>query len=170
MQIRELPAVVARVLSRRLSRLCDTLEHLTHGLRESVADAIGENLGGVVRDVVLHVLDTLMNVVTHSPAAARWNEPVIDEYDMWFERDDGEPYKPVQPSSQRMKNALAVGLQTVSWWMHRQTGLLTNCVTALVAGAAAFVAPTFAVTVLSVIGAIEQLGLFADSIRFLGPR
>ena len=46
-----------KLLARRLDQLCSTLESLSERLRQTIANAISETLGGITRDVALRVLD-----------------------------------------------------------------------------------------------------------------
>ena len=42
------------MLARRLEELCSTLENLAARLHGTIANAIGETIGGIVRDTALH--------------------------------------------------------------------------------------------------------------------
>ena len=46
-----------KMLARRLDQLCTTLEGLGSRLRGTIANALGETFGGIVRDAALRVLD-----------------------------------------------------------------------------------------------------------------
>ncbi len=61
-----------RILARRLDQLCMTLEGLGARLRGTIANAIGETIGGFVRDSALRLLDELTEYLpdaAHPPSA-----------------------------------------------------------------------------------------------------
>ena len=45
-----------KMLARRLDHLCSTLESLSVRLRDTIANAVGETIGAIVRDTALGVL------------------------------------------------------------------------------------------------------------------
>src|SRR5476649_2368483 len=93
-----------RILAHRLDQLCATLENLGMQLRGTIVNAIGETIGGIVRDTALRVLDEAASYLpghepgispssqTASNAVARENfEPV--ERDYWEDVDE-DRYEP----------------------------------------------------------------------------
>ena len=59
-----------RLLARRLDELCSHLEDLSVRLRGTIANAIGETIGGVVRDAALGVINTLTGCLPHIARSA----------------------------------------------------------------------------------------------------
>jgi hypothetical protein len=55
--IRDLIDPSGRMLARRLAQFCDTLQNLGARLRGTIASAIGETIGVIIRDTALLVLD-----------------------------------------------------------------------------------------------------------------
>src|SRR5450631_1391044 len=92
-----------RILAHRLDQLCATLESLGMQLRGTIVNAIGETIGGIVRDAALRVLDEAAQYLPgHEPgispssrpsnALARENfEPVESDY---WEDDNEDRYEP----------------------------------------------------------------------------
>ena len=127
-----------KILAHRLDQLCLTLECLGTQLRGTIVNAIGETIGGIVRDTALHVLDEAVQYLPgHEPGfapssrtapnpLARENfEP--QERDYWadddedrYEPDPEDPPTPAPP--ERLPSALSAGLQVASWWLRRWSG------------------------------------------------
>src|ERR1700722_17996647 len=75
-----------RMLARRLDQLCSTLEGLGARLKGTIANAIGETIGGFVRDTALRVLDDVSQYGANSSSnrqqVSRSNDRLNrDEYD-----------------------------------------------------------------------------------------
>src|ERR1700722_4714437 len=92
-----------RMLARRLDQLCSTLEGLGERLSGTIANVIGEPIGGFVRDTALRIVDDLMHCLPGPEAGHR--QPSMqrhesfdryrDEYDQrGYWDDDREFYEP----------------------------------------------------------------------------
>jgi len=138
---------ISRDLSRRVEHLCDNLTALRDRLRGSIADAVGQALGNVVRDTILRVLGNVARLPPEPSPYSRqlWYER--DEYDdphydrSWREEDDDEA--PAERPS-RLNAALSAGLQTLAWCMNCRRiryGLLI----AILAGGLAYAMPMLAI-------------------------
>jgi hypothetical protein len=167
-----------RMLARRLEQLCSTLEDLGARLRGTIANAIGETLGGIVRDTAQRVLDDVSRSGTRSgplrqPLSRRWNEPLYgDAYDQrhyWpdddeVERDEESPATP--PAPERLPTALSAGLQAASLWLRRWSGptrLVTTLAVGFVAASVAYVGGPLAVVVLHLAGLATPFASWSDA-------
>jgi len=76
-----------RMLSSRLDRLRDTFDEIASRLRSTVASAVGEALGGIIREAVLHTLGRLTGTDQSSERSAlsvrqeRWSDACDRAYD-----------------------------------------------------------------------------------------
>ena len=179
-----------RMLDRRLDQLCSSLDDLGARLRTTVAQAVGESLGGLVRDAVLSALARLSGRPADSepapPPARRWYEPGGWEGGdaerggpaLWA--DDGgrdeepEPYDEPEPAPPPRRLALtaSAGLQAAAWWLRscaRRRPVLTSVLAALLVGVVAFAAPALATTFLGLAGSTGPLNWLAGSLRPDGP-
>jgi len=138
---------ISRDLSRRVEQLCDNLTVLRDRLRGSIADAVGQALGNVVRDTILRLLGNAARFASEPSPYSRqlWYER--DEYDdhqydlNWREEDEDEA-PAVHPS--RLNAALSISLQTLAWCMNCRR-LRYGVLIAVVAGGLAYAMPMLAV-------------------------
>jgi hypothetical protein len=178
-----------RMLDRRLDQLCSSLDDLGSRLRAAVAEAVGESLGGLVRDAVLSALARLAgNPPDPEPApppARRWYETGgWDEGDaerggppLWA--DDGgrdekrEAYDEPEPApTHRLALTASAGLQAAAWWLRscaRRRPALTSVLAALLVGVVAFASPALAAAFLGLAGSTGPLNWLAGSLRPNGP-
>jgi hypothetical protein len=133
-------------LAYHLDRLRWTLDGFRQRLREAVADALGQTMGGLVRDAVASLLDEGGNEppLPHYPPprsprqSALWDRPETvlhedDPDDLLLDEED-EPPPPPRPVP--WPQALAAGLRATAWGLERRVGRLA-LVVALGLGAAA---------------------------------
>jgi hypothetical protein len=167
-------------LSNRLDQLRDSLESLNRRLRITVAEAIGETLGGLVHDAVFRVLDQLTRSDADAdptrrtspgwdPSRTYYEEDELQQTAHWREYDpEGEESErqledaAPQVSSRRLALTLSAGLQAAAWWLRsciNRRSVMTTIAVGLLAGCVAVAAPTLATAALSVAGSIGQLGL-----------
>ena len=168
-------------LSNRLDQLRDSLESLNRRLRITVAEAIGETLGGLVHDAVFRVLDRLTSTELDPEPPRRsspsWDQPRrydeeeddLRESSRWPDQDaDGEETERLNEasaphhSSRRLALTLSAGLQAAAWWLRSWMGrrsVVTTIAAGLLAGCVAVAAPTLATAALSLAGSVGQLGL-----------
>jgi hypothetical protein len=172
-----------RMLARRLDQLCLTLEGLGTRLRATIANAIGETIGGLVRDTALRVLDETTQCL---PAFQPMLSPLSrtapntlapegfgpEERDYWMDAADahsepGLEDPPVPTLSERLPTALSAGLQAASWWLRRWSGrgrTLTTLAVGVLATGLAFVGGPLVVAVLGLAGTATQFNSLADAI------
>lgn len=172
-----------KMLARRLDQLCTTLEGLGSRLRGTIANALGETIGGIVRDTALRVLDeatqylpdyepVLSPLSRTSPGTlARENfDPQDRGY--WADCDEdrceaGQEDPPTPTPPERMPTALSAGLQAASWWLRRWSGqgrTLTTLAVGLFATGLAFLGGPLVVAVLGLAGTATQFNSLADAI------
>jgi hypothetical protein len=178
------------MLDRRLDQLCFSLDDLAARLRAAVAQAVGESLGGLVRDAVLSALARLAG---HRPdpepspsSSRRWDEPGGWEGDgsgrggpaLWSD-DGGRDQEPetygepgAAPPPHRLALTASAGLQAAAWWLRscaRQRPVLTSVLAALLVGAVAFATPALATAFLGLGGSTGPPRWLAGSLRPDGP-
>jgi hypothetical protein len=180
-----------RMLNCRLDQLCSSLDDLAARLRAAVAAAVGESLGGLVRDAVLSALARLAghppDPEPAPPPARRWYEPGGWEGGdakrggppPWA--DDGgrdeepEPYDepaPASPPPHRLALTASAALQAAAWWLRacpRRRPVLTSVLAALLVGVVAFATPALATAFLGLGGTSGPLRWLAGSLRSGGP-
>jgi hypothetical protein len=81
-----------KILAHRLDQLCATLESLGMQLRGTIVNAIGETIGGIVRDAALRVLDEAASYLPghepgFSPSSRTAPDPLARENFEPAERD-----------------------------------------------------------------------------------
>jgi hypothetical protein len=152
-------------VQRRLEHLCHKLTALQDRLRSSVAETVGQALGSVVRDAILHVFG---NAGSYLPIPVQrpfrsdrlvWDEPGLDDnpdhVGFWPDQNESaEDLKPAKPQSARLTAALALLLQTAAVCLERRkskSGLLM-LVAGVLAGCAAYTVPLLAVVGLGLLG------------------
>lgn len=160
---RENLAPSGRMLTRRLENLFGTLEHLGDRLRTTLAESLGQTLGGLVRDTIQRLLEEItdylpmarnvaypgMGELRHAHA---WRDD-LEEADYW--EDDEIPCPEQQIPSERLPLAVSTGLQTASWWLQRcahQGRLLTTLLAGVLATGIAWFCGPLAALVLNLIG------------------
>jgi hypothetical protein len=172
-----------KVLAHRLDQLCVTLENLGARLRGTIANAIGETIGGIVRDTALRVLDEATHYLpSHDPGLpppfrtasdplARGNyEPQERSYWADYEEDPYEPdcAEPTTPTPpERLPSALSTGLQAASWWLRRWSGrgrTLTTLAVGVLAAGLAFLGGPLVGVVLGFAGTAMQFNTLSDAI------
>lgn len=143
-----------RMLARRLDHLFDTLQNLRGQLRSTLANAVGETLGMLVRDSAMQVLEALPFHGREPPPYAspsrryfpnmRDRTSYQEERGYWDDDDWEEDEEPIEPAPQepvRLPAALSAGLQATAWWLRRWPAAkhpLTVLAVTLTATAAAF--------------------------------
>jgi len=174
-----------RMLVRRLNQLCETLEGLSARLRSTIANAIGETIGGFVRDSALRILDDLTEYLPDAapPPSARSLRDTLaklagEDYEpnrpgFWAdEQDAGRPEPKMEcervPSvPQRLPTALSTGLQAAAWCLRRWSGkgrMLTTFAVGLVAAGIAYIGGPLAAAVLSLAGSATQFATMSDKL------
>ena len=175
-----------KMLAHRLDQLCMTLEGLGTRLRGSIANAIGETIGGIVRDTALRVLDEATRRLSGNEAfsptwsrtapntlAGEYFEP--EERDFWT-GDPEDRYEsdledsPTPMPQQRLPTALSAGLQAASWWLRRWSGqgqTLTTLAVGLFATGLAFLGGPL---VIAMLGLAESATRFHSLSEALGTR
>jgi hypothetical protein len=180
-----------RMLDRRLDQLCSSLDDLGSRLRAAVAQAVGESLGGLIRDAVLSALARLAGNPADPepgpPPSRRWYEPGGWEGGdagrggpaLWA--DDGgrdqepEVYDepaPASPPPHRLALTASAGLRAAAWWLRscaRRRPALTSVLAALLVGVVAFAAPALAAAFLGLGSSSGPLSWLAGSLRPDGP-
>jgi hypothetical protein len=165
-----------RMLARRLDHLCSTLESLGVRLRDTIADAMGETIGSIIRDTALHVLDNVTHhLPVHAPLphpGARIGREALDDRGYWpdYEEDvpeRGDENQPVEPASERLPAALSAGLQAASWWLKRWTGqgrLWSAFFAGIVATGVAYAGGPITTLLLSLANSVTQLTSLAEAV------
>ena len=159
-----------RMLARRLDELCSTLENLAARLHGTIANAIGETIGGIVRDTALRALNEVMRLVpSNAPMPTRPTlDYVRDDRGYWgdgdeFDRDEDEQSSPQK--SKRLPTALSSGLQAASWWLQRcPHRIAMTFAVGLTAAGIAYMGGPLAVVVLGLAGTATQFNSLADAI------
>lgn len=160
----------------RLHQLNDTLHSLALKLKDSIAGAVSNAVGQVIRDVMRKVLGVEDEPLSRPDPLERFDPDHDPRHDPWDdldnETDSEEEWTPRQPPQQdrargqRWKDALRAGVQTGLWWLRHQQGkrpILTTASLALITGSAAYLlGPTLAGCV-SVIASISSLLVTADA-------
>jgi len=176
-----------RILARRLDQLCLTLESLSARLRSTIAAAIGETIGGFVRDSALRILDDLTEYLpdaapppsarslgnTRAKLAGEDYEP--DGAGFWS--DEREPTRledetkgegeALSSVPERLPTALSTGLQAAAWCLRRWSGqgrMLTTFAVGLVAAGIAYIGGPIAAVVLSLAGSATQFASMTDGL------
>jgi hypothetical protein len=170
-----------RMLARRLDELCSTLEGLAARLHGTIANAIGETIGGIVRDTALRVLS---EVTRYLPNPASDPHPLTgderaplsppeyapDERGYWDDEAEFEPHvenRSAPPKSARLPTALSAGLQAASWWLQRcrcQCRIMTTFAIGLAAAGVAYIGGPLAVVVLGLAGTATQFTTLSEAI------
>ena len=162
-----------RMLARRLDQLCSTLESLGARLRGTIASAVGETIGSLVRDTALCILDELTQCVSGSAPISPLSRNVpgtlereyfeSGERDYWTDEED--EFDPIVddelalPTAPRLPAALSAGLQAASWWLRRwsgRCGAVTTLAVGLLATGIAFLGGPVAATLLGLAEAATQ--------------
>jgi hypothetical protein len=142
MSLREYLDPGGRMLGRRLDQLALVLENLSTSLCGTIAQALGETVGGLVRDTTLRVLDELTgSLPAADPTPLRSysgeDDGMSDERKDWAGIEEPDPYPaevedlPIPAAPPRLPTALATGLHAAAWWLRRWTG--QGCVLSTVA-------------------------------------
>ena len=165
-----------RILARRLDQLCSTLESLSARLRSTIANAIGETIGGFVRDSTFRVLDELAQCLPDAAPATTRNlrETLVklaqEDYEQdgpSFWADDSQNTRPesdredghISSAPERVPAALSTGLQAAAWCLRRWSGkgrMLTTFAVGLFAAGIAYIGGPIAAAVLSLAGSATQ--------------
>ena len=166
-----------KILAHRLDQLCLTLENLSARLRSTIATAIGETIGGFVRDSALRILDDLTEYLPDAappPSASSLRETLVklagEDYEpdgpgFWSDepqpgrRDDAKEGETVSAAAVRLPTALSTGLQAAAWCLRRWSGegrMLTTFAVGLVAAGIAYIGGPLAAAVLSLAGSATQ--------------
>jgi hypothetical protein len=170
-----------RMLARRLDELCSTLEGLATRLHGTIANAIGETIGGLVRDTTLRVLSEVTRFLPNpaldpSPLIQDKRDPLgpqdyaPDERGYWGDEAEFEPHvekRSAPPKSDRLPTALSAGLQAASWWLQRcrcQCRVMTTFAVGLAAAGIAYIGGPLAVVVLGLAGTATQFTTLAEAI------
>jgi hypothetical protein len=171
-----------RMLARRLDQLCATLENLGARLRGTIANAIGETIGCIVRDTALRVLDEVSHYL---PASGSFRSPLRDdEPDMWDRQqhedergywDDGDvQWEPapeensISAAPERLPTALSAGLQAASWWLQRWSGhtrTISTMAVGLITAGIAFLGGPVVVAVLGLAQTATQFQSLSGAIE-----
>ena len=172
-----------RMLARRLDQLCETLEGLSARLRSTIANAIGETIGGFVHDSALRLLDDLTERLPDGappPSARSLRDTLVklagEDYEpnrpgFWADEQDTsrpEPKtecEPVSSAPERLPTALSTGLQAAAWCLRRWSGkgrMLTTFAVGLLAAGVAYIGGPIAVAVLSLAGSATQFAGMSD--------
>ena len=172
-----------RMLAHRLDRLCMTLEGFGTRLRGTIASAIGEMFGGIVRDVALRVLDEATRRLpgnapgfpprskTAPGTLTRTNEALEERSHGTDDEDRHEPDVKNPPSwtpPERLPAALSAVLQAASWWLWCCSGqgqTLTTLAVGVFATALAFLCGP---RVIAVLGLAESATRFPPRSDALG--
>ena len=160
-----------RMLARRLDELCSTLENLASRLHGTIANAIGETIGSIVRDTALRALNEVMRLVpSNAPMPSRPTVPhdyTRDDRGYWGDEDEFDRDEEVQatPESERLPTALSAGLQAASWWLQRcPRRIPMTFAVGLMAAGIAYMGGPLAVVVLGLAGTATQFSSLADAI------
>lgn len=165
-----------RVLARRLDQLCYTLESLGARLSATIADAVSETIGAIIRDTALHVLDNVTRCLPtgESPSypRARIGRDELDQRGYWPAYDEDVEFdddsQPTEPIAERLPAALSAGLQTASWWLRRWTGegrLWSACLAGMVATGIAYASGPIMTLLFSLANSATQLTTLAEVIH-----
>lgn len=142
------------LLARRLDELCGNLESLSVRLRGTIANTVGETIGGIVRDAALSVIDAFTGCLSRrserrpAPRHDYASDPRDYETEgaYWadedWESEVGEEFE-AQPSPtvRRMPTAVSAGLLAAAFWLRRAGhvhSLATTCTIGLIATAVAY--------------------------------
>jgi hypothetical protein len=152
--IRDLLEPGRRLLARRLDQLCATLESLRQRLHTTLANVLGDCIGGFVRDAALGVIDQVAkglpepSQTSYAPRPIRRDDGDPDDEEErrdWQEEQaeaSGQEEMPAAPRQrERLPTALSAGLQAASYCLRRGSGAhrtLTSVVVGLVATGLAF--------------------------------
>jgi hypothetical protein len=168
-----------RMLARRLDQLCSTIESLSARLRTTIANAIGETIGGFVRDSALRVLDELAQYLPDAappPSARSLRDTLVklagedyqpDGAGFWADERESDRTEPaadddtIPSTPERLPTALSTGLQAAAWCLRRWSGqgrMLTTFAVGLVAAGIAYIGGPLAAAVLSLAGSATQFG------------
>ena len=172
-----------RMLARRLDQLCSTLEGLGTRLSGTIANVIGETIGGFVRDTTLRIVDDLMHClpepeVGHRQPSMQRHESYDryrDEYDQRGYWDDDREFdepdiedQPAPIATERLPTAVSAGLTAASWWLRRWTGnrrTLTTLAVGFLAGSFVYLGGPLAAAVLYFAGTATQFTSLSDAIN-----
>jgi hypothetical protein len=180
--IRDVLEPGGRLLARRLDELCSTLEGLSQRLHATLADILGDCIGGFVRDAAIGVIDHVAqgppdlsrNPYSSSQTRRDYADPDDDEESRYWQDEEAEseanghaesPCAVRQP--ERLATALAVGLQAASCCLRRWSGArrtLTTLVVGLCATGFAFLGGPLALALLDLAASAAQFNDLPRSI------
>jgi hypothetical protein len=165
-------------LGERLDRLNNTLQSLTHQLKDAIASAISSAVAGAVRDAVRSLLGP-----GDEPAEFRerpyrdWEEPAYPDWDrpdrpLWHEDQDNPHDRRLESAPRRgirsrWSEALGVAVQAGLCWLRhqpRRRPVLTAVVVAVAAGLTALLAGPAVGAGAGVLASTAGLLLTADAI------
>jgi hypothetical protein len=170
-----------RMLARRLEQFCAVLEDLGTRLRGTIANAIGETIGFIVRDTALRVLGEVAHYFPASrPLAAtlrpndgqsQYRDHYDDERGYWDDDDEvrleNQSDERVAPTTvERVPAALSAGLQAAAWWLRRWSGrkrALTTLAVGLVATGVAFLGGPLVIAVLGLAQSAAHFHALSDA-------
>lgn len=176
-----------RWLARHLTRLSETLESFGTRLREAVASAVGETVGGIVRETVRAVLaeeplsSTPPKRYVPTPRSSRplWESSDYPEDDRWYDdteryplddEDEDPPSNRAAPTTtpSRLPHAIAIGFHTALCWLRCRVSrfpVLTAVTVGLLTGVAAYAGGTIAAASVGLAGTAIKLLSLADGVR-----
>jgi hypothetical protein len=164
--IRDVLEPGGRLLARRLDQLCATLESLRQRLHATLANILGDCIGGFVRDAALEVIDHVaqglpdLSRAKYSSHHARRedDDPDDDEERRYWQDEEGEAeteWRAESPGTrwqpERLPTALSAGLQAASYCLRRWSGdrrTLTTLVAGVLATGFAFLGGPLALALL----------------------
>jgi hypothetical protein len=170
--IRDLLEPGSRLLARRLDQLCATLESLRERLHATLANVLGDCIGGFARDGALGVIDHIAQGLPDpsqtpyapSPIQRDDGDPDAEEERRVWQEEQTEtngreeiPGAPRQP--ERLPTALSAGLQAASYCLRRGSGAhrtLTSVAVGLFATGFAFLGGPLALALLDLAASATQ--------------
>jgi hypothetical protein len=179
---------VTRSLGKHIDRLRDAFDELHERLHEAVARAVGQSVAGAVHEAVHAALAEVAHRPS-SPASYQdtpyyrqshglfgQDEPDDGRYDVepdaWYDEGPEEDDPPEPTRTTRWRRALALGCNSMAWYLRRQatrcSALATVGVGLLSAAAAYVFGPGQMTAALSLFGLAQTLQAGALSLAGLG--
>ena len=180
--IRDIIEPGGRLLARRLDQLCSALERLSQRLHATLADILGDCIGGFVRDAAIEIIDHVaqglpdLSRTPYSLSQVRRDYAGLDDDEerrYWQDEDaEAEANWPAETSCavrqpERLPTALSAGLQAASYCLRRWSGArrtLTTLVVGLFATGFAFLGGPLALALLDLAVSATQFSVLPRSI------
>jgi hypothetical protein len=162
-----------------MNRLSETLEHFGERLREAISSAVGESVGGVVRETIQTMLsqepsfNTAESSYGHSPyrPQSMWSGRDDPDDEPWFDDPDAylpDEYEDVSSTARadssstpsRLPRAIAIGFHTTLCWLQRRVSrypVLTAVSVGLLTALAVYAGGPLAAAAVSLAGSAFNL-------------